>query len=211
MVAARPPVRKMKMRLRMVLAVGLMLALASAGCAHGTDDSAGVATAQSGAPAASSSPTSAAGHDEATALKFSQCMRQHGMTWFPDPQTDGRLTITLPKGVTPEKLKVAQEACKQYAPGGPSDGKADPKAVEQARKVAQCMRENGVPNFPDPDPNGGITIDKNKLGTGPGDPTFDKADAACSKFRPSPPPGSGGTGKSDGGTQQPGRDGGLGA
>jgi hypothetical protein len=32
-----------------------------------------------------------------------------------------------------------------------SPGAADP---DQARKYAECMRENGVPNFPDPGPDG---------------------------------------------------------
>ena len=31
-------------------------------------------------------------------------------------------------------------------------------------KMAKCMRENGVPDFPDPQPDGGIQIDGDKLG-----------------------------------------------
>jgi hypothetical protein len=46
------------------------------------------------------------------------------------------------------------------------------------------MRENGVPNFPDPNPDGGIAIKGDELGTGPGDPTFDKAQEICSKNMP---------------------------
>ena len=63
--------------------------------------------------------------------------------------------------------------------------KLDAEQVERLRQVAKCMRENGVPNYPDPDPDGGISIDGDKLGTGPGEPTFDKAEQACSRYRPS--------------------------
>jgi hypothetical protein len=46
------------------------------------------------------------------------------------------------------------------------------------------MRENGVPNFPDPGPNGEIRIDEGKLGVGPGDPEFEAAQKACARFMP---------------------------
>ena len=176
------------MRPRTVLAFGLLLALASAGCARGTDDGNGVATAVTGVPKVSSSPTSTAGPDAETAIKFSKCMREQGLTWFPDPDPGGRLAISVPQGTDPKKVEAAQTACKKYAPAGPANGKADPQAIEQARQMAKCMRANGVPNFPDPDPDGGISIDGSKLGTGPGDPTFDKAQTACSKYLP---PGAG--------------------
>ena len=172
------------MRPRMLLALGLMLTLASVGCARGSTDGTGVATARTGAPTAASSSASAAPADADMALKFSKCMRQQGLTWFPDPDASGRMTVSTPKGVNPKTVDAAQRACKKYAPAGPNQGKPDPQAVEQARLMAKCMRANGVPNFPDPSADGGIQIDGNKLGTGPGDPTFDKAEAACSKYAP---------------------------
>jgi hypothetical protein len=38
-----------------------------------------------------------------------------------------------------------------------SPGAADP---DQARKYAACMRENGLPNFPDPGPDGRFDLDQ---------------------------------------------------
>src|SRR5882724_2578321 len=35
-----------------------------------------------------------------------------------------------------------------------SDTTTSTAAQDQARKFAQCMRANGVPDFPDPEPNG---------------------------------------------------------
>lgn len=172
------------MRHRTVLALGLMLTLVSAGCARGTDNGTGVATALSGGAKASGNPTASASAGTDPGLKFSQCMRQQGMTWFPDPDPDGRMSVMVPKGTDQKKLQAAQDACKKYAPAGPADGKPDPQMVERMRQMAQCMRANGVPKFPDPNANGSIALDRNKVGTGPGDPTFDKAQTKCSKYLP---------------------------
>jgi hypothetical protein len=53
---------------------------------------------------------------------------------------------------------------------------------ESAVKFAQCMRENGVEKFPDPDPNGGTRI---AVGPGSGiDPDeFEAASKKCEEFR----------------------------
>jgi hypothetical protein len=110
-------------------------------------------------------------------------MREHGMTWFPDP-AGGRMAINIPKGTDPKKMEAAQEACKQYQPDGGQAHQPSAEELQQARDMAKCMRDNGVTNFPDPNPDGSIRIDGSKLGTGPGDPTFDKAEKACSKYLP---------------------------
>jgi hypothetical protein len=172
------------MRTVRVLTLGLMLALAPAGCGRGGgDDGLGVATAQSG-PATSAAPSATATPDKDAPLKFAQCMRKNGMTWFPDPEPGGRMTIRTPKGMDPKKFEAAQEACKEFAPNGGEPMKADPQMLEKARQMARCMRENGVPGFPDPDADGPLKLDPGKLGTGPGDPTFDKAEQKCSQFMP---------------------------
>jgi hypothetical protein len=168
------------MRTTRMLAVGLLLTAAAAGCGK-APDGAQVASA-GGAPAASAG--AAAGRDDDAPLKFAQCMREQGMTWFPDPQPGGRLQIKIPKGTDKAKVDAAMAACKEWAPNGGDRGPADPEQLEQARQMAQCMRDNGVPNFPDPGADGSIRLDGDKIGMGPGDPTFDKADEACSTFRP---------------------------
>lgn len=170
------------MRTRTVAALALMLALA--GCGRAAANDAQVASAQTGdATAKPSASASAAADDPDAPLKFSRCMREQGITWFPDP-VGGRLTVSMPKGADPKKMQAAQEACKKYMPNGGTPPKTSAEQLEQERKLAKCMRENGVPNFPDPKPNGELEIDSTKLGTGPGDPTFDKADKACSQYHP---------------------------
>jgi hypothetical protein len=164
----------------MIIVVGLLLSLAATGCGK-TPAGGGVASA-GGTPTVSSS--AAAAGDEDAPLKFSKCMREQGMTWFPDPQPGGRLQIKVPEGTDKAKVDAAMEACKEFAPDGGERGPVDPEVLEQGRKLAQCMRDNGVPNFPDPQADGSLHVDGSKVGVGPGDPSFDKAEQACSKFLP---------------------------
>jgi hypothetical protein len=172
------------MRTTRIAALGVLLIVAAAGC--GKTPAGDQIASAGGTPAASTSAAAGGGTDEKDApLKFSQCMRDQGLTWFPDPEpVAGGLRIKVPEGTDKAKVDAATEACKKWTPGGGERGKIDPERLEQARQMAQCMRDNGVPNFPDPDADGGVRIDGNKLGTGPGEPAFDKADAACSKYRP---------------------------
>jgi len=172
------------MRTRTVAALVLVLAMGLAGCGRGGGKGPQVASAQNGAVKPSSSPTATASEDPDAPLKFARCMRQQGLTWFPDPQPGKGLTLSVPRGTDPKKVEAAQEKCKQYLPNGGEMRQPSAEDLEQARQMAKCMRENGVPNFPDPNPNGGITIDSRKLGTGPGDPTWDKAEKACAQYQP---------------------------
>jgi hypothetical protein len=170
------------MRTGKVVVVAALLALAS-GCGGSPADGNQVATARSGTPTtgASSAPAES---DEDAPLKFAQCMREHGMTWFPDPDPNGRTAIRTPKDMDPKKFEAAQEACRQFAPDGGDAGVPDPEAIEMARQMAKCMRANGVPDFPDPQPDGSIRLDRDKLGTGPGEEKFDRADEKCAQYRP---------------------------
>ncbi|MFC9973220.1 hypothetical protein ACFVH6_20245 [Spirillospora sp. NPDC127200] len=48
-------------------------------------------------------------------VKFAQCMRQQGID-VPDPAPDGKWRIST-KGVPPERLEKAQQACRHLTPG----------------------------------------------------------------------------------------------
>jgi hypothetical protein len=170
------------MRTRTVAALTLLLALGPAGCAR-SEDGAGVATAITGGATPGASPSASASSDPDAPLKFARCMREHGLPWFPDPNSDGGTAIGVPDGTDPTKIQAAQEACKQFQEGG-RIGKPPAADIEALRQVAKCMRENGVPKFPDPKPDGRLEIDGSAVGMGPGDPTFDKADKICSKYAP---------------------------
>jgi hypothetical protein len=57
--------------------------------------------------------------DNAKSLKFAKCMRDHGLSTFPDPVQGQGMMINLGKDLDPNSsaFKTAQEACKQYMPG----------------------------------------------------------------------------------------------
>jgi hypothetical protein len=168
------------MRKTTILA-GALLAVTMTGCAKDGGNSPSVATAQSGAtPAASASATST--FDPDAPIKYSKCMRENGMTWFPDP-AGGKMTVKIPDSVNKESFEAAQRACRQWAPGGESGPKPSAEDIEKVRQMAKCMRENGVPNFPDPNPDGGIALDS-KLGLDPESPTFQAAQKKCEQFMP---------------------------
>jgi hypothetical protein len=168
----------------------LVLLLMLAGCAAKTGG-AGVATAD-GKPSAAASSAPAAVDDKDAALKFSQCMREQGLTWFPDPQPgNGGLRIQIPPGQDKTKVDAAMAACKKFMPNGGEPPKLDAEALAQMRQFSKCMRENGVPNFPDPSANGQLMLDSRKVGMGPGDPGFDAASKTCAKYQPKPPNGGG--------------------
>ncbi|GAA1830549.1 hypothetical protein GCM10009682_56610 [Luedemannella flava] len=168
-------------------AAALPLILVAAGCA-GENKSPKVASVGGTASAAATVDPELAGLDEKEkALKFAQCMRDNGVP-MEDPKfgEGGEMTIAISgEGLDKATIDAAQEKCKKYAPMGPgSGGKVDPKMQENMLKMAQCMRENGVENFPDPK-EGGIQID----GSIAEDPDFKAADEKCHKLYG--PPGGG--------------------
>jgi hypothetical protein len=90
------------------------------------------------------------------ALAFSRCMREHGVSNFPDPTSSGggvQLNIGGNSGVNPQSpaFQAAQNGCKHLLPGGgPSSGPPSPQARAHLLKVSECMRAHGITGFPDP-------------------------------------------------------------
>jgi hypothetical protein len=183
------------MRVRTSLALGLLLVLTAAGCAKGTGGDDGVASASGATPAASASASSGSRNpkdDQEQFLKFAQCMRDHGVP-MEDPQFDGGgISLMIPEGTDKSKVDAAQAECKQYMPNGGEPPKLDAAQQEQMRKFAQCMRDNGISNFPDPSEEGGFQIDGDKLGIDPKSEQFKAAEQACKQFQPKGEGGEGG-------------------
>ncbi|URM99553.1 hypothetical protein LUW76_37485 [Actinomadura madurae] len=164
------------MRKRVLAILPLALALTLTGC--GGDEGGSQVASAGGAK------KGAAGGEqlskEEMGLKFAQCMRDHGVD-MEDPKPGEGVQLKVKGG--PEKqeaMKKAMEACRQYSPQANRTGAPDPKAQQRAQEFAECMRENGVKDFPDPDPNEpGIRIQRKK---GDDDATFEKAQQACQKI-----------------------------
>jgi hypothetical protein len=110
------------------------------------------------------------------ALAFAQCMRDNGLPDFPDPDPDGRFTGLSHEQQSDPKYDAALEACRSLAPGGEHEKLGDPAFVAQMREFSQCMRDNGLPDFPDPDAEGrlrGVGHEQQS------DPTYRAAYGAC--------------------------------
>jgi hypothetical protein len=114
------------------------------------------------------SPTAGGSATSPSALAYSACMRSDGVPNYPDPTSGGQLPKTDAQllGVSTSQYQAAQQACRHLLPtgGSPEDcilsSDCPPALVQQMmaadRKLAQCMRSHGVPNFPDPT-NGGAS------------------------------------------------------
>ena len=56
-------------------------------------------------------------------LRYSQCMRTHGVPQFPDPKfSGGGVQLRMPPGLGPDSpsIKSAEQACRSLQPGGMS-------------------------------------------------------------------------------------------
>ncbi|TYB57231.1 hypothetical protein FXF51_41145 [Nonomuraea sp. PA05] len=124
------------------------LTLLLTGCGSGEGGGADVASVSGGAgdKAVASAQPSADSQDKA--LKFAQCMRENGID-MPDPDSSGKMAMTF--DAPQEKVQAAEEACRQYAPSGGQQIRDDPQMAENLRKLARCMRDNGVEAYPDPE------------------------------------------------------------
>jgi len=88
-------------------------------------------------------------------VKFSKCMRDNGVSEFPDPEASGELTIDgVLNGSSLDSdspaWKTAMAACKDLQPPGFTGTRATPKQQKVRLEFAQCIRDHGVPDFPDP-------------------------------------------------------------
>jgi hypothetical protein len=155
-----------KTRLQAAVAMIAMVAAISAGC-RGTSGG-GTGTAASAGTTRSTSSTGTAstgGNTKLTtrdkAVKFTECMRANGVSDFPDPNASGDFP-SFGISVTAAKWTRAVNACKELQPPGSLSAKLTREQLSTALKFAQCMRENGVPDFPDP-VNGQPIIDTNRI------------------------------------------------
>jgi len=147
----------------------------------------------SNAPAATGSGSSVGGGNTAPnvgkAVKFSQCMRQNGVSTFPDPDASGSLTIdgvVNGSSLNPNSptFQQAISACKDLEPAGFMGHTRSAQQQAAALKFAQCMRDDGVSDFPDPTADGPI-IDTTRIPSMAGkdprsDPGFNAAKDKCS-------------------------------
>ena len=98
------------------------------------------------------SSTKSARNASTQLLRFSECMRSHGVPSFPDPSGQG-IHLGPGSGIDPSSpaFKAARSACRRLLPGGgPGNQHPTAQQIDMARQISECMRQHGVTGFPDP-------------------------------------------------------------
>jgi hypothetical protein len=123
------------------LAALATVALIGAGCGSNAPSETG--TASNSGTGGNNNAT-----DQGKAVKFAECMRANGVPDFPDANAQGQFVYGV--SVSPAVWTKAVDACKDLQPPGTLSAKRSPKQQSASLRFAQCIRENGVKDFPDP-------------------------------------------------------------
>lgn len=140
-------------RLRAVLAL-IVMAVLIGGCG-------------SSAPSGTGGTGAGSSHEAGKPEAFARCMRENGVSQFPDPPAVGNFTIDqIANGsslnVSSPAFTRALSACKRLEPSGFTGTRRSSQQQHAALAFAACMRKHGVPDFPDPTPNSPL-IDTNNI------------------------------------------------
>ena len=164
----------MTRKLRPLVALGLagLIGLITAGCGSSASSKTGTASSSGTASSASSTGTTSTGTGTTSsgattkltaqekAVKFAECMRANGVPHFPDPDPKGNSNFGV--DVSKEVFTKAVDACKALKPPGALSAKRTAKEQSASLRFAQCVRDHGVKDFPDP-VNGEPLIDTTKI------------------------------------------------
>ncbi|HEX3511984.1 MAG TPA: hypothetical protein VHT27_12885 [Solirubrobacteraceae bacterium] len=131
----------------------------AAGCGSSAP---GVPTASNASTAPTAGGPQTKEQVEADAIRFSGCMRSHGVPDFPEAASSpGGFKHSLdPAKAHSPAFASAEAACRYLLPRG--SGGSESPAQTQARVAAllsftRCLRSHGVPKFPDPSAGGELT------------------------------------------------------
>jgi hypothetical protein len=122
------------------------------------------------------------------AMKFAECMRDNGVSEFPDPDASEGLTIDgvlNGSSLDPDTpvWKAAIGACKDLQPPGfTGDEEVTAEEQEVRLEFAQCIRDNGVKDFPDP-AKGEPLVNTNRIPSSATDGGMSILNAAMQKCR----------------------------
>ena len=140
-------------RARMLTAAALLSGVLMAGC--GGSSPSPSRTVGDATTSASTVPAPG-GATTARPLAFARCMRANGVPDFPDPNPGSGALFAIPAGASAAApaFRAAQARCRKFLGGGPPGpgSSTHPSAQTLAKlvRIARCMRQHGVPQFPDP-------------------------------------------------------------
>lgn len=141
----------MRVAAAIVAATGLALLGSACGGSPGSHVAQLSTTSTQSSASSKASEASTEGHG---ALAFSRCMRSHGVSQFPDPDSSG----AIPKvglrqlGITDSQFEAARSACTYLLQ--PSNAQMQ-QTMSGMLDFARCIRSQGVHNWPDPSTDSG--------------------------------------------------------
>jgi hypothetical protein len=114
------------------------------------------------------------------------CIHTHGAPDYPSPTLDDRGRPSWPEG-TPLPPQSAIDACQSIYDRleNPDRGHVlTPAELHLAQQFAQCMRQQGYADWPDPNPDGSYPMPPDILAEGKS-PHLISASQACARYNPS--------------------------
>ena len=126
-----------------------------------------------------------------------ECIRAHGAPQYPDPLLTAAGYVYTDevalRGLSEAQSTAIDTACHSLivaaAFGMADQGPPTPRMIAAGVKASQCMRANGLPDYPDPTvnshfaPGKGFSLDRHALpAAGKRDPTVLRALDACRKL-----------------------------
>jgi hypothetical protein len=111
------------------------------------------------------------------------CARAHGMPNAPDPQIDANGNATFPSGlvIPAQTRRACQSLYDRLIPNG-EHNTPTPAQLASLLRFAHCMRSHGIPDWPDPLPDGTFAPDTRILHALKS--TFRSQMTACERFNP---------------------------
>ena len=118
-----------------------------------------------------------------------QCARTHGDPTLPDPVSiDSQGRAKFPPNTSPPPQSTIQ-ACQSIFNRLPPAARVSPAPdIQMEIRFAQCMREHGLSDWPDPDANGDYPLPPDLITTSKSGPLWDRIKAAwdaCHQYNPS--------------------------
>ena len=151
----------------------------------GTSSSRGASSGTNGGDSAATTP--AKGNPTALLDEWATCMHSHGDPNQADPTIDayGVININIPADAEElsHEVHAGADPCNRYVAAAQSALRAahpvaPPPSQAAGLKYVNCMRANGVPNYPDPKGN---TTNFNGTGVDPNSPFVQNVNKLCGK------------------------------
>ncbi|MET0132892.1 MAG: hypothetical protein ABW215_04785 [Kibdelosporangium sp.] len=113
--------------------------------------------------ASSQAATTAAPDNQQRIKQYRECLQAQGVVLLDYPTAEGLPQIDKNRTVA-DKLPAAMAACREFVPSGGDAQRPAQSDIEARQRYAACVREHGIAEYPDPDPQTGDPRISDELG-----------------------------------------------